>query len=182
MYPHADDKWICPYIHLLIHTFELQLKTGLIPCKPPRILVVLTSRNRRRKQTSISFDKENASLNFRALFIPLFWPFHFAVCPDLCKTSLSLSPARAQHLFLCVRPLFETSSFSSSSSSVSVDGVKKWEEPRYATPRLKFCRKFRQSEGGNAGWGDSAGLVAVEVRDASECQRRCAEAGKCYHW
>lgn len=174
MYPHADDKWICPYIHLVIHTFELQLQTGLVLCKPPRILVILTLANKGRNKHPFHLTRKTLCSSSE---------LYLFLCFDLFISLFAqayVKPLwRAPHLFLLALALLETSS---SFSSASVDRVEEGEEPWYATPQLKLCKKFGQSEEGNAGWGGSAGLLAVEVRDASECQRRCAEAGKCYHW
>lgn len=175
MYLHADDKWVCSYIHLLLHMFGLQFRLPLYLNTSPQWLWTCL---RLFKYLYWSFNPRRIHLlrtrkmlhSVSVEYIsPFFPPSLSAACVNCCKT-------------LCTMSSLRLLSFTSTSVLLFfVHICRSTEERKSLDKHTKFCKVFWKYKG-NASWGDAAGLQAVEVRDASERQRLHTKAGKCYHW
>lgn len=114
MYLHADDKWICSYIHLLIYTFELQFGFILHFWFQNTFLFYLQLYNYffilNYNTCWVVFHCDNS--NFQTIFpnsaqfyFPLFHicPSHFCVCtiPLFLSLSFLLCPLSFSLLLVC---------------------------------------------------------------------------------
>lgn len=117
MYLHADDKWICSYIHLLIHTFELQFRLPLyfitnhlsfnlsldtFGCSPLWWLKLWKC----KEDLNIPVKKQQkCSTRLFCWFFPSLYPFLSPALVNLCKTLCTA-------FLLYPRPSFHPPSFS----------------------------------------------------------------------